>query len=55
MVRVVAANWVPEVQMQPGTIDTLDEVQGIQTPRMTTEQRQEKLFEKLDLRGLGSW
>ena len=29
--RLVAANQVPEVQMQPGMIDALDEVQGIQT------------------------
>ena len=42
-------------QMWPGTIDALDEVQGIQTQKLTAEQRQEKLFEKLDLSGLGSW
>ena len=42
--RVVAANWVPEPQMHPGTIDTLDEAQGIQVQRLTAEQRQEKLF-----------
>ena len=53
--RVVAANCMPEVQMWPGMMDTLDEVQGIQAPKMTTEQRQEKLFKKLDLRSLGSW
>ena len=53
--RVVAANHMQEVQMWPGTMDTLDEVQGIQTSKMTTEQRQEKLFEKLDLSSLGSW
>ena len=55
VVRVVAANWVPELQMWPGMIDALDETQGIQTPALTAEQRQEKLFEKLDLSGLGSW
>ena len=53
--RVVAANCVPEAQMQPGTMDALNEVQGIQIPQMTTEERQEKLFKKLDLSGLGSW
>ena len=53
--RVVAANSVPELQVQPGMIDMLDEAQGIQTPKLTTEQRQEKLFEKLDLSGLESW
>ena len=53
--RVVAANWVPKPQMQAGMIDTLDEAQGIQTQKLTAEQRQEKLLEKLDLKGLGSW
>ena len=55
VVRVVAANWVPELQMQPIMMDTLDEAQGIQTQKLTAEQRQEKLFQKLDLSGLGSW
>ena len=55
MAKVVAANWVPEPQMWPGMIDALDEAQGIQTQKLTTEQRQVKLFEKLDLSGLGSW
>ena len=53
--KVVAANWVLEPQMWPGMIDALDEAQGIQMQKLTTEQRQEKLFEKLDLSGLGSW
>ena len=53
--RVVAANHMPKVQMWPGTMDALDEVQGIQTPKMTIEQRQEKLFKKLDLSSLRSW
>ena len=33
----------------------LDEAQGIQTQKLTAEQRQKKLFENLDLSGLGSW
>ena len=53
--RVVAANHVTEAQIWSGIMDALDEVQGIQTPKMTTEQRQEKLFKKLDLSSLGSW
>ena len=53
--RVVTANWVLEPQMWPGMIDGLDETQGIQTQKLTTEQRQEKLFEKLELSGLGPW
>ena len=53
--RVVVANQVPEPQVWPGMIDTLDEAQGIQTQKLTTEQRQEKLFEKLDLSSFGTW
>ena len=53
LARVVVANQMPVAQMWPGMIDMLDEVQGIQTPRMTMGQRQEKLFEKLDLGSLG--
>ena len=53
--RVVAANWMAEPQVQPEMIEALDEAQGIQTQKLTPEQRQEKLFEKLDLSGLGSW
>ena len=53
--RVVAANWVPEPQMWPGMIDALDEAQGIQMQNLTTEQRQDRLFKKLDLSGFRSW
>ena len=52
--RVVDANWVPEPQMWPGMIDTLDEAQGIQTQKLTTEHRLEKLLKKLNLSGWGS-
>ena len=53
--RMVAANWVSELQAQPGMIDMLDKAQGIQTPKLTAEQRQEKLFKKLNLSSLESW
>ena len=43
--KVVVANWVLELKV-------LDETQGIQMPKLTAKQRQEKLFEKLDLSGL---
>ena len=52
--RVVTANQVPEPQMWSRMIDALDEAQGIQTQKLTTEQRQEKLFDKLELSRLGS-
>ena len=41
--------------MQSGMIDALDGAQGVQAPRMTMGQRQEKWFEKLDLSSLESW
>ena len=52
--RVVATNWVAEPQAWPGMIDMMDEAQGIQTLKLTAGQRQEKLFEKLDLSDLES-
>ena len=39
----------------PGMIEALDEAQGLQMPKLTMKQRQEKLFEELDLSGLESW
>ena len=53
--RAVATNWVPKSQMRPGMIEALDKAQVNQPQRLTIEQRQEKLFEKLDLSGLESW
>ena len=55
VVRVVAVNQVSELQVWPGMIDPLDEAHKIQTPKLTVKQRQEMLFKKLDLTGLGSW
>ena len=53
--RVVAATWVLEPPMWTGVIETLDEAQGLQMPKLTVKQRQGKLFEKLDLSGIESW
>ena len=55
MAKVVAANWVPEPQMQPGMMEALDKAQGTQMQKLTMKQREEKLFEKLNLSGLESW
>ena len=55
VVRTVVATWVPEPPMQPGKIETLDGVQGLQMSKLTMKQRQEKLFRRLDLSGLESW
>ena len=55
VVRVVSATWVPEPLMQTSMIKALNKAQGCQTPKLTVKQRQEKLFEKLDLSRLESW
>ena len=41
--------------MQTGVMEVLDEARGLQAPRLTVKQRQEKLFEELDQSGLESW
>ena len=51
---MVAANAVPQVEVVPGTLEKLDEMQGIQQTRMSVEQR-EVLFQQLDLSGLKGW
>ena len=53
--RAVVANWVQESQMWPTMIEALHEAHGIQMPKLTTKQRQEKLFEKLVMSRLESW
>ena len=40
----VAANVVPQVEIAPGTLEKLDEIQGIQQTRMLIEMRKELLF-----------
>ena len=55
MARAVAATWVPQPPMQTSMTAVLDKAQGIQMPKLTVKQRQEKLFEELDLSGLESW
>ena len=50
--QVVAANAVPQMEVAPGTLEKLDEMQGIQWTRMWVEQRREVLFQQIDLSGL---
>ena len=52
---VVAANRVPPVEVMPGTLETLDEIQGIQWTQMTIERRKEMLLQQLDLSGVEGW
>ena len=46
---------MPELAVQTGEIEVLTEVHGLHMPKLTMKQRQEKLFEELDLSGLESW
>ena len=41
---VIAVNAIPQVGMSPGTLEKLDEIQGIQWVGMLVEQRKEALF-----------
>ena len=51
----VAANVVLPVEIAPGTLEKLDEIQGIQQTRMTVERMKELLFQQLNLSGLDKW
>ena len=53
--QIVATNVVPMVEVVPGTLEKLDEIQGIQQTRMSVEQRKEMLFQQLELSGLEGW
>ena len=55
VVRAVMVTQVPEPPVQAGLTEALEEDHGHQTPKLTVKQRQEKLFEELDLSGLDSW
>ena len=53
--QVVSANVVPPVEVVPGTLEKLDEIQGIQQTRLSVEWRNEMLFDQLELSGLKRW
>ena len=53
--REVVATQVQEPPMQTSMKESLDEAQGLQMPKLTMKQRQEKLFQVLDLGWLESW
>ena len=57
MARAVKVTWVPEPLVQTGLMGVMGQVEddGHQMPKLTMKQRQEKLFEELDLSGLESW
>ena len=51
----VAENVVPPVEMAPGTLEKVAEIQGIQQTRIMIERRKELLSQQLDLSGLDKW
>ena len=53
--QIVAANVVLQVEVVLGTLEKLDEMQGIQWTRMSVEWRKEVLFQQLDFSGLKGW
>ena len=53
--QVVAANVVPQVEVVLGTLEKLDEIQGIQQTRMSVKLRKETLFQQLELSGMEGW
>ena len=46
---------MPPVEVLPGTLEKVDEIQGIQQTRILVEWRKEVLFQQLDLSGLEGW
>ena len=53
--QVIAVNAVPPVELAPGTLEELDEVQGIQWTKMLVERRREVFLQQLDLSHLEGW
>ena len=52
--RAVGVTWVPEPPVQISLTEVSEGVHSHQMPKVTVKQRQEKLFEELDLGGLES-
>ena len=55
VVRAFTVTWVPEPPVETGLTEVPEEDHGHQMPMLTLKQKQEKLFEELDLSGLESW
>ena len=53
--QVVAANVVPQVEVALGTLEKLNEMQGIQQTTMSVEWRKEVVYQQQDLSGLEGW
>ena len=55
VVGAVMVTWVPEPLVQTGLTGALREDHDNQIPKLTLKQRQEKLFEELNLSGFKPW
>ena len=55
MARAVTVTWILELPLQVSLTEASEENHDHQMPKLTVKQRQEKLFEELDLCGLESW
>ena len=53
--KAVMVTQLPELPVQIGLMEASKEDHGRQMPKLTVKQRQEKLFEELDLSRLVSW
>ena len=50
--QVQTANKMPKINLHPGTLEALDEEQGITRKPLTRAERQAKVLKELKLRGL---
>ena len=55
VVRAVMVTQISELPVQISLMEASGEDHSHQIPKLTVKQRQEKLFEELDLNGLESW
>ena len=53
--RAVTVTLVPELLVHTNRTEASEEAHSPKAPKLTMKQRQEKLFEELDLSGLESW
>ena len=51
----MAVNAIPQEWIVPGTLEKLEEMQGVQRTKMSVQQRREVLFQQLDLSGMEGW
>ena len=55
VVWVQTANKMPKTNLHPGTLEALDEEQGITRKPLTRAERQAKVLKELNLEALNEW